>query len=108
MPRPGDVVIVRFPGAVVTKSRPAVVVSSPEYHHARPDCVLALVTSNVATATTEFDHVLVDWESAGLEQPSAVRMYFGIALSRSLDVVGTLSDRDFAAVKRCLAPVLAT
>ena len=108
MPEPGDVVIVRFPGAVVTKTRPAIVVSSREYHAARPDCILALVTSNVAAANTAFDHVLFDWESAGLEHPSAVRSYFGMALARSLDVIGTLSERDFAALKHCLAPVLAT
>ena len=108
MPEPGDVVIVRFPGAVVTKSRPAVVVSSHEYHKSRPDCVLALVTSNVAAANTEFDHVLFDGESAGLGHPSAVRSYFGMSLARSLDVIGTLSERDFAALKRCLATVLAT
>lgn len=107
MPEPGDVVIVRFPGAVVTKSRPAVVVSSREYHDARPDCVLALVTSNVAAANTAFDHVLVDWESAGLEQPSAVRTYFAMVVARNLDVIGKLSDRDFTALKRCLAPALA-
>ena len=107
MPEPGDIVIVRFPGAVVTKSRPAVVVSSREYHDARPDCVLALVTSNVSAANTAFDHVLADWESAGLEQPSAVRTYFGMAVARNLDVIGKLSDRDFAALKRCLAPAMA-
>jgi len=75
MPNPGDVVIVEFTGAVLTKQRPAVVVSSAEYHSARPDCILALVTTNVASASIRFDHVLEHWREAGLDRRSAVRAY---------------------------------
>ena len=106
MPEPGDVVFIRFPGAVVTKMRPAIVVSSRSYHAARPDCILALVTSNVAAATTAFDHALLDWASAGLDRPSAVRAYFVMALARNLNVVGQLTERDRLALARCLPPAL--
>jgi hypothetical protein len=37
MPDPGDVVTVDFVGAIGTKRRPAVVVSSGLYHQHRPD-----------------------------------------------------------------------
>jgi mRNA interferase MazF len=67
---PGDIVVYRFPGAMDTKARPAVVVSSDEYHRARPDCILGLLTTNVSTATTTFDHILADWQEAGLHRPS--------------------------------------
>jgi hypothetical protein len=55
-----------------------------------------------------FDDVILDREEAGLDHPSAIRSYFGMALARNVDVIGTLSDRDFVAFKRCLGPVLAT
>ena len=105
MAEPGDVVIVRFTGAVVTKSRPAVVVSSGRYHEHRPACVLALVTSNIAAASTVFDHVLFDWAHPGLEHPSAVRSCFGMAVNEDLEVIGKLSARDLTALKRCLGLV---
>jgi hypothetical protein len=106
MPAPGDIVIARFPGAVVTKARPAVVVSSKEYHGLRPDCVLGLITSSLPSATTEFDHVLVDWAEAGLDRPSAFRSYLATATARDLVAVGHLSERDGLAMRRCIADVL--
>ncbi|MDI6793397.1 MAG: hypothetical protein QME81_11120 [bacterium] len=36
-PQPGSVVVVDFPGAVVVKRRPAVVLSTTTYHTQRPD-----------------------------------------------------------------------
>ncbi len=105
MPSPGDVVVVVFPGAVATKSRPAVVVSSALYHATRPDCVLAIVTSNLTSADTAFDHVLVDWAVAGLHRPSAVRSYFAMAESAGLRVVGALSERDWTAIRTQVAGV---
>lgn len=67
----GDVVIVAFRGAVASKARPAVVVSSDLYHQERPDCVVGILTSNLTAATASSDHVLQDWAEAGLHQPSA-------------------------------------
>ena len=99
--------VVRFPGAVVTKARPAVVVSSEEYHGLRPDCVLGLITTNLFRASTKFDHVLVDWAEAGLDRPSAFRTYLAMAAARDLIAVGRLSESDWLAVQRCIAEVLA-
>ena len=42
---PGDVVIGEFPGAHITKTRPAVVLSTAEYQRHRPDVVLGLITT---------------------------------------------------------------
>lgn len=69
---PDDVVIVSFPGAVATKRRPAVVVSTEVYHQERPDVILCVVTSQVLSATASTDYLLQDWAQAGLRQPSAV------------------------------------
>jgi len=108
MPNPGDVVIVEFPGAILTKQRPAVVVSSDAYHAVRPDCVLALVTSNIASATTRFDHVLDDWREAGLDRRSAVRAYLRMSVPAQFRVIGELSVRDLRAVQQRLAAVRST
>ena len=94
MADPGDVVTVDFPGARGVKRRPAVVVSSRLYHQHRPDLVLAVLTTNLPAASTPMDHVLQDWDKAGLHQPSAFRSYFGMALSSNVRVIGHTSDRD--------------
>ena len=39
MVKPGDVVIVDFPGVTGIKRRPAVVVSTDTYHRTRPDTI---------------------------------------------------------------------
>jgi mRNA interferase MazF len=80
MPSPGDVVMVDFPGATGTKRRPAVVVSSNVYHSERPDLILGILTTNLASAPASPDYALRDWSAAGLHAPSAFRSYFGMAL----------------------------
>ena len=42
MLKPGDVVTVEFPGIGGVKRRPAVVVSTDQYHRTRPDIILGL------------------------------------------------------------------
>src|SRR5919108_4650221 len=69
MPEPGDVVTVDFVGATGVKRRPAVVVSSRFYHAHRPDLILAVLTTQVITATAPTDYVLQDWAAAGLRRP---------------------------------------
>lgn len=75
MPDPGDVLIVNFPGAVGTKARPAVVVSTSFYDSHRPDVIVGLLTTQVAKATAPTDYVLQDWAAAGLHRPTAFRSY---------------------------------
>ena len=62
----GDVVIGAFPGAIVTKTRPAVVLSSEEYHRYRPDVVVGLVTSQIPTPLGLTDCAIEHWRQAGL------------------------------------------
>ncbi len=108
MIKAGDVVLVDFIGATGVKRRPAVVVSSDEYHAARPDVLLAVITSHVAAATTPLDHPLRDWSSAGLHVPSAFRPYSGMALPSAVRKIGTLSKSDWQEVadrcQRSIAP----
>jgi hypothetical protein len=74
MIRPGTVVTVEFPGALGVKRRPAIVVSSATYHTTRPDVVLGLLTSQIASATGPTDYTLHDWSAAGLHSASAFRV----------------------------------
>jgi len=99
---PGDVVTVTFTGATGRKRRPAVVVSSDEYHAVRPDLILGVLTSNVGAATSSTDHILHDWSSAGLRQSSAFRCYLGMATPAQVQLIGHLSDRDWDAVRACV------
>lgn len=71
----GDVVLIPFPftDLTATKTRPAVVISSSSYHQARPELLLAYVSSQVAKADQSIDYVLSDWKAAGLLKPSFVR-----------------------------------
>ena len=99
MLKPGDIVKADFPGAQGIKRRPCVVVSSDLYHSTRPDVMLAVVTTNIAVATAPTNYVLFDWEQAGLDSPSAVRIYISSRLQRDVLKIGHLSAADWAEVQ---------
>ena len=105
---PGDVVAVNFPGVTGIKRRPAVVVSSPIYHAARPDIVVGLITSQTAAAIGPTDYLLQDWAQAGLRVSSAFRSFF-VTLPPSMNpvLVGHLSARDRRGVRACMKTALA-
>lgn len=106
----GDVVVVDFPGVAGIKRRPAVVLSSDEYHAVRPDVIVGLVTSQTSAPLGSTDHVLQDWADAGLRVPSVFRCFL-VTLPRPAQhiVIGHLSSDDwqavYACVKRSLAPM---
>jgi mRNA-degrading endonuclease toxin of MazEF toxin-antitoxin module len=50
---PGDIVTVDFPGVRGIKRRPAVVVSTKDYHNHRPDVIVGLLTSQTQDAAFE-------------------------------------------------------
>lgn len=99
MLNPGDVVTVDFVGAMGIKKRPAVVVSSSLYLASRPDVVLAVLTTQISSASTPTDYVLQDWAEAGLRQPSAFRAYFSMATQQTPQLIGRLSARDWQEVQ---------
>jgi mRNA interferase MazF len=67
----GDVILVSFifTDESGTKQRPAVVVSSDEYHRDRKEAIVAAITSQINRQLVG-DYLLVDWQSAGLLFPS--------------------------------------
>lgn len=67
----GDVVLIRFIFADETgaKRRPAVIVSTADYHHSRQEAIVAAITSNVDRLLAG-DHLVIGWQEAGLLLPS--------------------------------------
>ena len=70
-----DVVLVDFLFSEDTGSkprrRPVLVLGSPEYHQGRQEAVVAAITSNTSRLLPG-DHLMDDWERAGLLLPSVV------------------------------------
>lgn len=107
MAKAGDVVIVEFPGAHLTKRRPAVVVSSDSYHQTRPDVILGILTSNSAAAIAPSDCLIQDLKSAGLRQRSAFRAFLVTMPASKINIIGQLSAQDWQSVQSCLKNALA-
>jgi len=95
----GDVIAAFLPGARETKRRPAIVVSTPEYHKKRPDLIVAIITSRVEDANTVFDCPLFDWPEANLRLPSAMRSYLLTVEQDDVTKIGRLSDADWQEVQ---------
>jgi mRNA interferase MazF len=100
--RAGDIVTGYFTGAVEEKARPAVIVSSADYHSNRPDVVLCFLTSQVAGANAPTDYALRDWKAAGLNQPSAFRAFFVTVRAGDVTRIGRLADNDWNEIQRRL------
>jgi mRNA interferase MazF len=106
--KPGDVVVVDFPGVTSIKRRPAVVLSSDAYHSARPDVIVGLITSQVAGSIGSTDHALADWSAAGLRLPSLFRSFLVTVPGTAVyHVAGHLSDPDWLAIRAKLGIALA-
>jgi mRNA interferase MazF len=99
--RPGDVVIAAFPGAQLTKTRPAVVLSTEDYHRHRPDVILSLITTQVPTPSAPTDCALLDWKQAGLHGASYFRLFLVTLPQREVRLIGRLSDTDWKSVRAC-------
>jgi len=64
-----------FPGAHLTKVRPAVVLSTETYHRYRPDIIVGVVTTQVPNPPAPTDCWLADWKQAGLHASSYFRLF---------------------------------
>ncbi|MBS1823943.1 MAG: type II toxin-antitoxin system PemK/MazF family toxin [Acidobacteria bacterium] len=100
--RPGDVVIAAFPGVQETKARPAVVLSTEEYHRFRPDVILGMITTQSPRSYAPSDHLLTHWREAGLHAPSYFRLFVVTLPQSKVRVTGRLSDADWSSVQRCM------
>ena len=106
--RQGDVVLVRF---VLTdesgaKRRPAVILSTEDYHRGREEAIVAAITSNVDRLLVG-DHLISGWQEAGLLFPSVataiVRTIKQAMIERNL---GVMPESDMQAIQEQLRHVL--
>jgi len=88
-----------FSGAVESKARPAVVLSSAVYHANRPDVLIGFLTTQVAGANAPTDYALTEWKTAGLTQPSAFRAFFVTVRPSEMTKIGRLSEEDWKEVQ---------
>lgn len=90
--RRGDVVLLQmqFHQAIGSKIRPAVVLLDT----GDDDFIAAPITSQ--TRLSEYDLLIDDWQAAGLNVPSSIRIHKLTVLGKSevLRSIGSLSDRD--------------
>lgn len=86
-------------GALETKVRPAIVISSSTYLVEHPDVLVGILTTKAPKPTTSTDYKLIDWQLAGLRAESYFRVYVLTMHRSELTVIGHLSDRDWGQVK---------
>ena len=107
---PGDVVLTRFPFTDLSdvKQRPAVVLSSVEHQRTSRDVIVAAISGRRVDRPGPFDHIVRDWEAAGLLMPSVVRAGKVVTLERSTIArkLGTLADSELVTVRGMVRSVL--
>jgi len=94
-------------GAVETKVRPAVVLSSDTYLVERPDVLVGILTTKLPRKATSTDYVLLDWQLAGLRAESCFRAYIMTIHRSDLTVIGHLSELDWTRVRACVRAAFA-
>jgi mRNA interferase MazF len=59
-----------FTDRPVAKNRPALIISSSDYHRSRREVIIAAITSQVRHPLLVGDHLIEDWQACGLVKPS--------------------------------------
>jgi mRNA interferase MazF len=105
----GDLVLVPFPftDQSAVKRRPAVVISSPAYHQARPDLLIMAVTSQQPSILSVGEVQVQDWQGAGLLKPSVLKpVLTTIDPALVLKKLGRLTLTDQTALRQALSAIL--
>jgi mRNA interferase MazF len=106
MPSRGEVVYVpfHFTDRAVSKVRPAVVISTDDYHASRDDVIIMGITTNLNRREFVGYVILEDWQSSGLRDQSAVSGIIMTVRSREIvRTIGRLSARDLSLTDKALA-----
>ena len=91
-----------FPGAQLTKARPAVLLSPKLYQEHRPEGVAEVITTQPPRPMPPTDCELRNWIQAGLHAPSYFRLFPITFPRRDVRLIGRLSESDGAYVQACL------
>lgn len=106
--KPADVVLVDFTFSESTKykKRPALIISSDNYHKSRQEVIIAAITSNV-TRMLCGDTKVDGWKEAGLIYPSLVTgIIRTIKMKMIIRKLGRLTKEDFEKVQENLKEVI--
>lgn len=103
----GDVGVGVLAGALETRVRPAVVISSSTYLVEHPDVLVGILTTKLPKTITSTGCVLMDWQLAGLRAESYFRASVLTTHRSELTVIGQLSVRDWTRVKACVRAAFA-
>ncbi len=99
--KPWEIVLIPFPvsDSESKKRRPAVVISD-ESADSGQDIVLMFLTSNVKTEPKKGDHLISNWQAAGLPKPAICRMKF-TTIDKNLIVkkIGSIKSADVTTIK---------
>lgn len=104
----GDVVLVEvvFSDGTSVKKRPALVLSSDDYHNGRQEVIIAAITSNVDRILAG-DSKVDKWKEAGLLLPSVVTGIVQTVKSKMIERrLGVLEKVDLVRVQKSLKRVL--
>ncbi len=108
--RRGDVVLVPmlFSGLQGQKHRPAVILSTDDYHEEWDELLMVAVTSQTPVTARSTGCPIRDWPRAGLSHPSWVRSHLA-TVDRRLIIrrLGQLTQRDLLAIEACLRLAIA-
>lgn len=104
----GDVVLVPFPFTDQSglKRRPAVVVSSAEYHVQRRDLMIMAITGQIHPRPLLGEFTVADWKKAGLLAPSVVKpVVTTIERRLVLKRLGQLQQADLRSLRATLGAI---
>lgn len=104
----GDLVLVKFvfTEGIGFKKRPALVISSNEYHRNRNEIIIAAVTSNIDRELVG-DTRIKEWKKANLLHPSTVTGILQTIKNNMIErKLGTLISEDFQTVQTNLKHAL--
>lgn len=105
----GDVVFVpfMFTDKPVAKNRPALIISSSDYHASRREIVIAAVTSHVRHPLFVGDHAIEDWQACGLVRPSVVTCILWTVKAGMIGrKLGRMPQKDMLGFQRVLSQAL--
>jgi len=105
----GDVIVVPFPftDQSTVKRRPAVIISSAAYHHARPDLLIMAITNQPSSSLSVVEVQIQDWQQAGLLKPSVLKpIMTTIDPALILKKLGQLTSEDQTALRHVLRTIL--
>ena len=99
-----DIILVKFifSGGIGFKKRPALVLSSAQYHEARQEVIAAAITSNTDRLLTG-DTKIKEWKAARLLAPSVAMALIQTLKGNLIErVLGALDQEDFQQVQKNL------